>query len=202
MRFLKILLLLSLISTIVIYLNSRTWELDLIAGLQENGNSFSVHFFQFVTDSNSYVNVGIPVVLLIIGLIRHDKLLREKALLVLFSLALGGILSYGIKKTVREPRPYEVDRRITQLSDGGGYGFPSGHTLEATAAAACFSILWPELPIVAASICWVLLIMASRIYLGVHDPGDVMGGLFLGILSCLVVLKTGDSLRHARAKAP
>ena len=203
MKLIKILLLVSLISTIVIYLFPRTWELDLIAHLQENRTGTTVGFFQFISDAKvkSAVSVGIPVLLILFSFIKSKRILREKAILVLFSLAVAGIFSYGIKKMVREPRPYEVDSRITQLGEGGGYGFPSGHVLEATAAATAFSILWPEWSIIIASISWVLLTMMSRIYLGVHDPGDVMGGLFLGMLSFLMVKKIREYVIRPKPNA-
>jgi undecaprenyl-diphosphatase len=201
MRFVRILLFFSLIATVVIYLFPRTWELDLIANLQAASTRLSVHFFQFITDYVDVISVGIPVVLLLIGLARQNKSLREKALLILFSVALAGVLSNSIKRVVREPRPYEVDTRIAQWSGGGGYGFPSGHTADAVAAATAFSLLWPELTVIIAVCSWAGIIMFSRIYLGVHDPGDVMAGMFLGILSSLVVIKIRDSLNQRRADA-
>ena len=201
MRFVRLLLLFSLIATAVIYRYPRTWELDLIANLQATRTGFSIHFFQFITDYVDLISVGIPVVLLIVGFARQNKSLREKALLILFSVALAGALSNTLKRLVKEPRPYEVDTRIAQWSGGGGYGFPSGHAADAVAAATAFSLLWPELPVVAAVCSWALIIMFSRIYLGVHDPGDVLAGMFLGILSFLVVIKIRDSLNQGRAKA-
>ena len=201
MKVIKFLLFFSLLCTIIIYLFPRTWELDLIAGLQENKTCFTIYFFQFISDSKSFITVGLPVALLTIGIIKHDPSLREKAFLVLFSLALAGILSTGVKRIVREPRPYEVDSRITQLSVGGGYGFPSGHTLEAVAAATTVSVLWPELWIIATSVVWVVLIGMSRIYLGVHDPGDAVGGLFLGLLSTFLVIKLRDYVLRSRRQA-
>jgi undecaprenyl-diphosphatase len=201
MRFVRILLFFSLIATAVIYMYPRTWELDLIANLQATSTGFSVLFFQTITDYVDVISVGIPVVLLITGLIRQNKSLREKALLILFSVALAGALSNSLKRVVKEPRPYEVDTRIAQRSGGGGYGFPSGHAADAVAAATAFSLLWPELFIITPFYCWALIIMFSRIYLGVHDPGDVLAGMFLGILSALAVLKIRDSLNQSRAKA-
>ena len=200
MRIIRILLLFSLIATAVIYAFPRAWELDLIANLQKASTSLSVHFFQFITDYVDVISVGIPVVLLIIGLARQNKSLREKALLILFSVALAGVLSNSLKRVVREPRPYEVDTRIAQWSGGGGYGFPSGHAADAVAAATAFSLMWPELAIIVAVCSWAGIIMFSRIYLGVHDPGDVMAGMFLGILSSLVVIRIRDSLNQRRVK--
>lgn len=201
MRFIRILLFISLIATVVIYVYPRTWELDLIANLQAASNGLSIHFFQFITDYVDVISVGIPIVLLIIGFTRQDKSLREKALLILLSVALAGALSNSLKRVVREPRPYEVDARIAQWSGGGGYGFPSGHAADAVAAATAFSLMWPQLSIIVAVCSWAGIIMFSRIYLGVHDPGDVMAGMFLGILSALVVIKIRDSLNQSRANA-
>lgn len=146
MRSIKVLLVISLVLTMVIYLFDRTWELDLIAHLQETKTDFLVSFFQFFSDpkTKSSISVGIPLLLIIISIVRPNKPLREKAFLILLSLALAGALSVSIKKLVREPRPYEVDTRISQLSDGGGFGFPSGHTLEAVTAATAFSFFGPN----------------------------------------------------------
>jgi len=199
MRFARILLIVSLIATAAIYMFPRTWELDLIAHLQATSTVFSIHFFQFITDFVDVISVGIPVLLLIISFLRQNKSLREKALLILFSVALAGALSNMLKRVVKEPRPYEVDARIAQRSGGGGYGFPSGHAADAVAAATAFTLLWPEWSIIAAFYCWALIILFSRIYLGVHDPGDIMAGMFLGILSCLTVFKIRDSLNRREA---
>ena len=199
MRLIWILLFSSLIATLVIAVYPRTWELDLIANLQAGSNNFTVGTLQLVTDYVDVVSVGVPVVLLVMGFVKRNRSLREKALLVLFAVALAGILSNSVKRVVREPRPYEIDKRISQWSGGGGYGFPSGHTADAVAAAVAFSLLWPELATIAAFSCWALIIMFSRIYLGVHDPGDVIAGMFLGILSAIIVIKTNDSLNQRRA---
>ena len=201
MRIARILLVFSLIATAVIYLFPRTWELDLIANLQGASTNLSIRSFQFITDYVDVISLGIPVVVLIIGLARQNKSLREKAFLILFSVALAGALSNGLKRVIREPRPYEVDTRIAQWSGGGGYGFPSGHAADAVAAATAISLMWPELSIIVGVCSWAGIIMFSRIYLGVHDPGDVLAGMFLGILSSLVVIKIRNLLHQRRANA-
>jgi undecaprenyl-diphosphatase len=202
MKFIKALFFLSLIATAVIYACPRTWELDLITRLQHTATPFTIAFLQFVSDTVSFVSVGIPVILLAMGFIKSNKSLREKAFLVLFAVALAGLTAQAVKRVVHEPRPYEVDKRITQWSGGGGYGFPSGHTAEAMAAASSFSLLWPEAVVLIASFAWAFVILLSRVYLGVHDPGDVMAGIFLGTLSCLVVLQIRDSIHRARTQPP
>src|SRR5260221_5177147 len=106
-------------------------QLDFIAGWQEPENKITVTVFQFISDSISFVSFGIPVMITIIREFKSEaskKQNRLSLLYVLLSIAVAGLISYLMKKTFTEPRPYEVDTRIVQLSVGGGYSLPSGHT--------------------------------------------------------------------------
>jgi undecaprenyl-diphosphatase len=204
MKLARIFLVVALAGTVIIHLFPRTWELDMIAALQQNRTDFSDSFFQLISNSaiKSSITVGIPLILILFSFLRPNKLLRARALLILLSLAVGGLFSYGLKKVVREPRPYEVDTRICQLGEGGGYGFPSGHTIEVVAFGTALAVFWPEAIIIIPAILLIVMMMFSRIYLGVHDPGDIVGGMFLGILSFLLVMKARDFLFPNKAKIP
>ena len=108
-----------------------------------------------------------------------------------FTFTAGGtaVVFYTIKKIINEPRPIvmlhgHLHQRVVET----GPGFPSGH--EATAAALAFT-LWLILPTKWRwlSIFWILIVAASRLYLGVHTPGDVLGGFALGLAAvCFVQL--------------
>ncbi|MCF8228115.1 MAG: phosphatase PAP2 family protein [Bacteroidales bacterium] len=68
---------------------------------------------------------------------------------------------------------------------GGKFGFVSGHASNSFAIATFLSVLLGTkykcfTPLL---LVWAVLISYSRIYLGVHFPGDVLGGTILG--SCL-----------------
>jgi undecaprenyl-diphosphatase len=108
-------------------------------------------------------------------------------------MSLGGLLARSIKVTVKEPRPYEVDTRIAQLSDGGSNSFPSGHTVEVSAAMMGIALLLYRTPItIALSILWAILMMYSRIVLGVHNFTDIAGGIMVGCIGLLIVQKIFD----------
>lgn len=65
---------------------------------------------------------------------------------------------------------------------GGQYGFVSGHATNSFAIATFVTLLtrktipWMKWPF----IIWAVLISYSRIYVGVHYPGDIFGGMILG----------------------
>jgi undecaprenyl-diphosphatase len=63
---------------------------------------------------------------------------------------------------------------------GGQYGFPSSHATNSFALAVLLGWAWPRRW--GTFIGLALLVSYSRIYLGVHYPGDILGGAALGSL--------------------
>lgn len=72
---------------------------------------------------------------------------------------------------------------------GGQFGFVSGHAANSFALAIfMIKILKSRHPwLIPVMIVWASLKAYSRIYLGVHYPGDVLGGIVLGVFWALVV---------------
>ena len=90
----------------------------------------------------------------------------------------------GIAKAlVGEKRPNEPDPLITIPHS---HSFPSGHTATAFAGATILSFFVPR----AAPAFYVLAaaIAYSRLYVGVHFPLDVVGGMAIGLVTALLLL--------------
>ena len=158
-------------------------QLDFIAYWQDLESTSTIRFFQFISDSISYFSMGIPAVITFVSEFKkqsNKKRSRLSLLYVLLSIGVAGLISYLMKKSFSEPRPYEVDTRITQLSVGGGYSLPSGHTTEAFASAMALTLLFPRWFVFIPMFGWALVVGLSRIYLGVHYPFDVFVGMFIG----------------------
>lgn len=108
---------------------------------------------------------------------------------ILLSAISSLFLNTGLKHLVNRPRPYmngiskvEIDNFFVSTNDlGDTISFPSGHTQSTanflTACAVRVKRAWFY---VVASL-FVLLVMISRVYLGVHYFTDVLAGLLLGV---------------------
>jgi membrane-associated phospholipid phosphatase len=180
-------LLLVLIGGLMIIVRSLP-QLDFIAWLQSTGSAKEVTVLQFISDSITFFSLGIPLVIGIVGEFKNEKKkTRLSFLYVSLSIALAGLISYIIKNIGLVPRPYEVDARIVQWSVGGGFSFPSGHTTEAFAAATALVFLFPKWKMALPIFLWASLVAFSRIYLGVHYPFDVLGGIAIGTTASYVL---------------
>ncbi|HEY3544329.1 MAG TPA: phosphatase PAP2 family protein [Gaiellaceae bacterium] len=99
-----------------------------------------------------------------------------------------------VKLAVGENRPDEPDPLITIPHS---HSFPSGHTATAFAGATLLSAFVPR-----AAPAFYLLAAAiaySRLYVGVHFPLDVVGGVVIGLVTALLLL---SAARRRSVRAP
>ncbi len=93
------------------------------------------------------------------------------------------------KTLLAQPRPFEyAPQQVHPLSPASGYGFPSGHSQDAVAIWGYLATQLRRTWFWVVALTLILLIALSRIYLGVHFPTDVLGGLLFGVLLLLAYL--------------
>lgn len=98
------------------------------------------------------------------------------------------ITNLVLKNWVARVRPYEIIQGLTILIEKPhDWSFPSGHTTNAFAAAWVMFTMIPRKYGVPALIL-AILIAFSRMYVGVHYPTDILGGVIVGCLSALCAL--------------
>jgi undecaprenyl-diphosphatase len=65
---------------------------------------------------------------------------------------------------------------------GGKYGFISAHAANTFGIAMFFTLFFWHRWTGIGLMLWALIVSYSRIYLGVHYPGDVLGGMIVGLI--------------------
>ncbi len=70
---------------------------------------------------------------------------------------------------------------------GGSYGFPSCHAANSFALAVLTSLLFRKRLFTASILLWAVINSYSRIYLGVHYPGDLIIGALIGSALATIV---------------
>ena len=89
-------------------------------------------------------------------------------------------------------RPWVLSERVepvqAALARSGGYSFPSGHSSMISSSAGGMAFLsWKNKPLFFGLIFLILLVMFSRLYLGVHTLQDVFAGVFVTIFLIIVL---------------
>lgn len=85
-----------------------------------------------------------------------------------------------IKDIVRAPRPSAPAVRVVYTGGATGFSFPSGHTQNAMAFWGVLTRETRTRAIMRAALVVIPLVGLSRMYLGVHWPADVLGGILFG----------------------
>ena len=116
-----------------------------------------------------------------------DKVKSKRlAWFVLFNFVGNGI----IKNLIQMPRPFDLGVvKPIRAETATSFSFPSGHTQTATSfwSGAMLVLRTKGMYIMGSSI--ILLTALSRVYLGVHWPMDVLGGIFFGVIFTLLANK-------------
>jgi len=132
-------------------------------------------------DGYAYVIIGMLIFILDFDVAR----ILLPAALIAFSIELTAytILKHKIKRV----RPFELNTEIKSLiRPPDKFSFPSGHTAAAFVVAVILSHFYP--PLLIPSFSFASLIGFSRIYNGVHYPGDVFAGVVLGAICAKIGL--------------
>ena len=138
---------------------------------------------KFMTSVTKLGNAGIfwiilTVLFLLIPKMRKTGVVMAAALII--DLLLCNVL---LKNLVARTRPYDVNTGIQLLvAKLRDYSFPSGHTAASFASVTAL-YLSGERRIWIIALVISCLIALSRLYLYVHYPTDVLGGIIFGCLS-------------------
>lgn len=112
-------------------------------------------------------------------------LLQDAARHALATLVVSHIAVQVVKRTVSRPRPSRREGWEGFTDEPDRFSFPSGHSAAAMAVAFAYAMAFPVLaPVLVAA---AILVGASRVFLGVHYPADVVAGQVVAILTALLI---------------
>ena len=145
--------------------------------------------------------IDIPVIttwVLIVAFIFNRKQWKLESYLMLGNLALAGILIVTFKNIYQRPRP-----EILHLVEEKGFSFPSGHSLAVTIMVGTLIVifsqrikdqLWKRIVQILLGL-YLVSVLISRVYLGVHYPSDVLASLCVGLGVLFIEFPFYDKLR-------
>jgi undecaprenyl-diphosphatase len=121
--------------------------------------------------------------------------------LFVFTASVGGwVLNWALKSAFDRPRPDIVPHLREVMTSS----FPSGHALTSAAVYMTLGVLVMRIArtrtassfALAVAVLVTVLVGASRVFLGVHYPSDVLAGWLVGLSWALLCLMTEIVLEH------
>lgn len=165
---------------------------ELLLFLNGSHSLFWDGFMSVVTDTKTWIPAAAVLLYIIL---KNNKLAQGGIILVMLALtiALADQFASGLCK------PYFARLRPTQdpalmylvhIVDGyrgGRYGFISSHAANTFAVATFISLLIRNRWLTVMMMGWAIIPSYSRIYLGVHYPGDILCGAVAGSIIAFLV---------------
>ncbi len=144
----------------------------------------------FITKYLIYLTVFLIFILGFTGKIKE----RKAFLLAIVTIPFAILLINLLRMFYIEQRPFLTYQLISLTNDAPNSAFPSIHTTIMTIIAFAyiyFKSKWSLLFLTTA-----VFIGFSRIYVGVHYPIDILGGLITGLLALIIVVQLKKLLAH------
>lgn len=157
-----------------------------------------------------FTALGSGTLLIIATVVIGLMLLSTKDLIGALQLALAAsgaaVWTQLFKQWFARPRPSVVEHLV--VVSQAGYSYPSGHALGTAAAYFAFALVARRhLPrhvtreiLVGFTLLLIIVVSASRVYLGVHYASDVLAGVLIGVGWSLLVAGTFSVFERARLR--
>lgn len=174
------------------------WDIELFFAINSRHNAFFDFVFYWLSNGLTWIPVYALLVYFLIKTNGIKPALIQTAVII-FTVAAADLISvYCFKNVFERYRPshnllYGNMVHIVNDHKGGIFGFVSSHAVNfAVWTTMCYSFFKQNI-----SSKWLLLFLIlpivigfTRIYLGVHYPGDVVVGYLIGLSMAILALAT------------
>ena len=153
------------------------------------------HFGDF-----KFLLLVVIAVILYAQITRHETL-KKVAIIALAALLFSDAIAFVLKHIVHEPRPFMIidNVRLLVMEDDLN-SFPSGHTTSTVAVVTALILNMKYLTkkhyliVDIALVIFAVIIGFSRMYVGVHYPGDVLAGAIIGLIGAFTINHFKDKI--------
>lgn len=158
---------------------------------------------------NAFTHIGstkvvMALIIVVTALLFWGFRARSSAYFFFFALIGTGVLNQTLKIIFKRARP-----EFHRLAEATGYSFPSGHTMMAFSLyTMAVILLWRQLRTTTAKIVLLAfavfmfgMIAISRIYLGVHYPSDIAGGISASAFWIILTVALFDYFQQRKKRS-
>ena len=158
---------------------------------------------------NAFTHIGstkvvMALIIVVTALLFWGFRARSSAYFFFFALIGTGVLNQTLKIIFKRARP-----EFHRLAEATGYSFPSGHTMMAFSLyTMAVILLWRQLRTTTAKIVLLAfavfmfgMIAISRIYLGVHYPSDIAGGISASAFWIILTMALFDYFQQRKKRS-
>lgn len=162
---------------------SPNLDVRLFRSINSTQNPERNGFFEYLDLSSLPSFAAFPAGFILVGALADDHWSAQTGLM----LAGGQLTTLGVTSLLKgvfdRPRPFEVLDGVFVKHQWSALGssFPSGHTSQAFTIATILSLRFSRPTVTIPMFLWAGAVGYARVYLGVHYPSDVLGGMVLGV---------------------
>ena len=168
------------------------------AGIFSVINGWHAAYFDSFMWLVTKIATWIPMILMLLYLLYFKKGWR-KTVAVVLAIALVILIADQVSASIIKPlveraRPSHNESlqstiHIVNGYRGGPFGFVSSHAANCFGIALLLAMIFKNRLFTGTMVVWATLMCYSRIYLGVHYPGDIVCGAILGFLAAWLVYR-------------
>ena len=174
---------------------SQNWETQFLHSIHRDSSIQKDISFQFLSRTPAPLGVAFPISLTATAWINKDDFMFRQGLRSCFAFGFANSISLILKNTVKRERPFHAYPQLfRKKAKAGELSFPSGHTTAAFATATSMALTYKKWYVTLPAFAWAGGVAVSRMYLGVHYPSDLLGGMIIGVGSSFLTWKIDEYL--------